>query len=126
LLNKIQKGERVNGIEKDPLLSADADIVVEYNNVPGFLRRETSTQGDDKLRIAPHDGGVDTVKNVLDKFRKKKEDIQKKKQISQQKLKEEEIKEEEQEHHEDEPVIAEEVKEEVKAEVSAEVETALI
>lgn len=79
LLNKIQKGERVNGIEKDPLLSADTDMVVEYSNVPGFLRRETSTQGDDKLRISAHDGGVDTVKNVLDKFRKKKEEIQKKK-----------------------------------------------
>ena len=72
MLNKIQKGERVNSIEKDPLLSAETDIVVEYNNVPGFLRRETSTQGDDKLRIAPHDGGVDTVKNVLDKFKKSK------------------------------------------------------
>jgi len=126
LLNKIQKGERVNGIEKDPLLSAETDIVVEYNNVPGFLRRETSTQGDDKLRIAPHDGGVDTVKNVLDKFRKKKEEIQQKKLISQQKLKEEEIKEEDQEHIEDEPVIAEELKEDVKAEVATEVETVLI
>jgi len=38
--------------------------------------------GDDKLRMALHGEGVETVKNVLDKFRKKKEEIQKKKQLS--------------------------------------------
>lgn len=97
----MQKGERVNGIEKDPLESADADIVVEYNNVPGFLRREMSTTGDDKLRIAPHGEGVETVKNVLEKFRKRKEEIQKKKQLSQPV-----------EHHiQEEPVEEEEKKE---------------
>lgn len=69
----------MQGIDKDPLESADADIVVEYNNIPGFLRREMSTTGDDKLRIAPHGESVDAVKSVLEKFRKKKEEIQKKK-----------------------------------------------
>jgi hypothetical protein len=43
LLNKLQHGERVQGIEKDPLESAEADIVVDYNNIPGFMRREQST-----------------------------------------------------------------------------------
>ena len=78
----MQHGERVAGIEKDPLQSADSDVVIDYANIPGFLRRETSTMGDDKLRMALHGEGVETVKNVLDKFRKKKEEIQKKKQLS--------------------------------------------
>lgn len=74
----------MQGIEKDPLESAEADIVVEYNNVPGFMRREQSTMpSDDKLKMAPHEKGVDTVRSVLDKYRKKKEEIQKKKQLSQ-------------------------------------------
>jgi thiamine pyrophosphate-dependent acetolactate synthase large subunit-like protein len=120
-MNKIQKGERVNGIEKDPLESQETDIVIDYANVPGFLRKETSTQGDDKLRIAAHEGGVDTVKNVLDRFRQKKEEIQKRKQQqSEAKKKEEEIKEEEEEehHNNEEPVeeavhVIEEVKQQV-------------
>jgi len=120
-MNKIQKGERVNGIEKDPLESQETDIVIDYANVPGFLRKETSTQGDDKLRIAAHEGGVDTVKNVLDRFRQKKEEIQKRKQQqSEAKKKEEEIKEEEEEehHNNEEPVeeavhVDEEVKQQV-------------
>ena len=122
-MNKIQKGERVNGIEKDPLESQETDIVIDYANVPNFLRKETSTQGDDKLRIAVHEGGVDTVKNVLDKFRQKKEEIQKRKQQqSEAKKKEEEIKEEEgeEEHHNNEELVEEavHVDEEVKQQVT--------
>ena len=101
----------MNGIEKDPLESQETDIVIDYANVPGFLRKETSTQGDDKLRIAAHEGGVDTVKNVLDRFRQKKEEIQKRKQQqSEAKKKEEEIKEEEEEeHHNNEELVEEAV-----------------
>jgi hypothetical protein len=121
-MNKIQKGERVNGIEKDPLESQETDIVIDYANVPGFLRKETSTQGDDKLRIAAHEGGVDTVKNVLDRFRQKKEEIQKRKQQqSEAKKKEEEIKEEEEEEHHNNEELVEEavhVDEEVKQQVT--------
>ncbi len=69
ILDKIQRGERVNGIEKDPLLSAEADVVMEYNMIPGYIRKETSNMGDDKLRIAPHKGTTDAVKSALDKFR---------------------------------------------------------
>ena len=123
-MNKIQKGERVNGIEKDPLESQETDIVIDYANVPGFLRKETSTQGDDKLRIAAHEGGVDTVKNVLDRFRQKKEEIQKRKQQQQSeaKKKEEEITDEEgaEEHHNNEELVEEavHVDEEVKQQVT--------
>jgi len=65
----------VPGIEKDPLESAETDTVMEYSNVPGFLKREQSTVGDEKLRIQPHSQTVDTVKSVLDKFRQKKQEI---------------------------------------------------
>lgn len=52
ILTKIQNGERVEGIEKNPLDSADTDVVVDYSSVPGFLHREKSTiSGEDKLRI---------------------------------------------------------------------------
>lgn len=112
----------MNGIEKDPLESQETDIVIDYANVPGFLRKETSTQGDDKLRIAAHEGGVDTVKNVLDRFRQKKEEIQKRKQQqSEAKKKEEEIKEEEEEEHHNNEELVEEavhVDEEVKQQVT--------
>ena len=48
---KLTHGERVQGIEKDPLESADVDFVVDISNIAGYLTRETSTIGDDKLRI---------------------------------------------------------------------------
>lgn len=47
-------GERVPGIEKDPLLSQDADIIQDYKSVPGFMRKETSTSGEEKLRMETH------------------------------------------------------------------------
>ena len=57
LLEKIQRGERIPGIEKDPLLSAESDIIMEYNMLPGYVRKETSTVGSgDRLRMAPHKG----------------------------------------------------------------------
>lgn len=51
ILIKLLHGERVQGIEKDPLESADVDFVVDISNIAGYLKRETSTIGDDKLRI---------------------------------------------------------------------------
>jgi hypothetical protein len=79
LLDKIQRGERVSGIEKDPLLSAETDIVMEYNMIPGYLKKETSVLGDDKLRITPHKGTTDAVKSAMDKFKNKKKEIDERK-----------------------------------------------
>lgn len=53
ILHKIQLGERVDGIEKDPLASKEPDVVYDYSSVPGFLQREKSTAGEDKLRVKP-------------------------------------------------------------------------
>jgi hypothetical protein len=55
---------------------------MEYNIVPGFLKREQSLGGDEKLRIQPHAQTVDTVKSVLDKFRQKKQELQQRKSAS--------------------------------------------
>lgn len=54
LLDKLQKGERIPGIEKDPLLTTEVDVVMEYNMIPGYVKKETSVLGNEKLRIAPH------------------------------------------------------------------------
>lgn len=64
--------------------SADADIVVEYNNIPGFLRREESTMpsNDDKMKAVIHEKGVDTVRSILNNVRRRKDEKQKK-QLSQ-------------------------------------------
>jgi hypothetical protein len=40
ILGKLQNGERVEGIEKNPLLSESQDVVYDYSNVPGFLQKE--------------------------------------------------------------------------------------
>ena len=51
-MTKLQHGERVDGIEKDPLASAEPDVVYDYSSIPGFLKREQSSiSGEDKLRI---------------------------------------------------------------------------
>lgn len=42
LLAKIQKGEKVAGIEKDPLSSESPDLIVDYDNLPMTMRREES------------------------------------------------------------------------------------
>jgi len=67
-MDKIQKGERINGIEKDPLESADSDLVMEYDMVPGFVRKETSVLGGEKLRMQPHKGVASAVTNVKNKL----------------------------------------------------------
>ena len=41
--------------------------------IPGYVKKETSTFGDEKLRIAPHKGTTDTVKSAMDKFKRQKQ-----------------------------------------------------
>ena len=110
ILDKLQRGERVNGIEKDPLLSAETDMVMEYNMIPGYVKKETSTLGDDKLRITPHKGTADTVKSAMDKFRQKKHEIDERKKKREEDVKKNQV--EEEPHAEDEEFKeeAEEVK----------------
>jgi len=99
ILEKLLRGERVPGIEKDPLISAEADIVMEYNMIPGYVRKETSTVGDDKLRMAPHKGTTDQVKSAMDKFKQKKKELderkKKREEASSEKVHEEPAAEEE-------------------------------
>jgi hypothetical protein len=112
LLDKIQRGERVNGIEKDPLLSAESDIVMEYNMIPGYVKKETSVLGDDKLRITPHKGTTDAVKSAMDKFKQKKHEIderkKKREEDSKNRVQEEPLAEDE-EHKEEEAKVEESV-----------------
>jgi len=51
LLTKIGNGERIEGIEHDPLDITESDYTVDYNMVPGFLQREKSIRGDVTLKI---------------------------------------------------------------------------
>jgi hypothetical protein len=37
LLEKIRQGERIEGIEKDPLDTAEQDVITDYSMVPGYL-----------------------------------------------------------------------------------------
>lgn len=39
-------GERIEGIEHDPLLDKDSEVSYEYNMMPGFLKREMSISGE--------------------------------------------------------------------------------
>jgi hypothetical protein len=66
-------GERVDGIEHDPLETREQDYSVEYNSVPGFLRRQISTTGDEKYHLQPHDKSVALVHQMLERSRLKKQ-----------------------------------------------------
>ena len=46
LLKKIVMGERLPGIENDPLASTDPDYKMDYSMVPGFIRKEDSEKPD--------------------------------------------------------------------------------
>lgn len=66
LLEKIRQGERIAGIEKDPLETAEQDVVTDYSMVPGFIQREKSViSGEDKLRIQPHASSISAVNKML-------------------------------------------------------------
>ena len=69
ILHKIQSGERVDGIEKDPLASVEPDIVMDYSAIPGFLQREKSTTGEDKLRVKPSHESIKQVEKFMQKFK---------------------------------------------------------
>jgi hypothetical protein len=72
IMKKLAMGERVEGIEKDPLESTAPDYSYDYNVVPGFLRREKSTTGDDKFHLQPHEKSVHLVNKMLEKAKKVK------------------------------------------------------
>ena len=42
----------------------------DYKTVPGFMRKETSVAGEEKLRMETHQGGVDTIKKLLNRVKK--------------------------------------------------------
>lgn len=74
IMTKLASGERVDGIEKDPLESTEADYSYDYNVVPGFLRREKSTTGDDKYHLQPHEKSIKMVNKMLEKVKQKRRD----------------------------------------------------
>jgi hypothetical protein len=68
---------------------------MDYSMIPGYVRKETSNTGYDKLRIAPHHTTAtgDAVKSAIDKFKEQRAlAIQKKKEDDEKKKKEEEEK----------------------------------
>ena len=109
-LEKIRLGERIEGIEKNPLDSAETDIVVDYSMVPGFLQREKSKiSGEDKLRIQPHAGSISAVNKILKRAREVKANHESEHKSS------DVVAETHEEHKdEDEPEIVDESKEEKK------------
>lgn len=113
MLEKIRSGERIPGIEKDPLESADTDVVVDYSVVPGFLQREKSiVSGEDKLRIQPHAGSIKNVNKMLSKAR----EVKAHHHHDDEKAHADTIQETHEEHKNEEEVQHEEKKEEEKAE----------
>lgn len=74
IMTKLGAGERVEGIEKDPLESKEADMSYDYNMVPGFLRREKSTAGDEKYHLQPHEKSIKAVNKMLEKAKNKKKE----------------------------------------------------
>jgi hypothetical protein len=47
---------------------------MDYSMIPGYVRKETSNTGYDKLRIAPHHTTAtgDAVKSAIDKFKEQR------------------------------------------------------
>lgn len=74
IMTKLGAGERVEGIEKDPLESKEADMSYDYNMVPGFLRREKSSGGDEKYHLQPHEKSIKAVNKMLEKAKNKKKE----------------------------------------------------
>ncbi len=46
----------------------------DYNMVPGFLRREKSTAGDEKYHLQPHEKSIKAVNKMLEKVKNKKKE----------------------------------------------------
>ena len=92
----MRKGERIDGIENDPLSTKDADYKVAMNTMPGFIRRE-QTVGGEKATVEPTQKSSEFVKQLLEKVKQKHE------------KKEEGIEEKKEEEEELPPMPAEEV-----------------
>lgn len=51
-MEKIKAGERLEGIEEDPILSKECEYEYEYNMIPGYLKREeSSVVGEHKIKL---------------------------------------------------------------------------
>ncbi len=128
ILHKIQLGERVEGIEKDPLDSKETDVVYDYSSVPGFLQREkSSVSGEEKLRVKPSHQSIQQVEKLMQKFKQKREEHKKGlaagkdgQEEEEGHIKEEEEHDDEEAKHEDEvPSKAEEEQQPAKEEAQA-------
>ncbi len=76
---------------------------MDYSAIPGFLQREKSTVGDDKLRVKPSHESIKQVEKFMQKFREQREKHKKDKAASDEAPKEDgHVEEHEDEHHEDE------------------------
>ena len=64
-------GERIEGIEIDPLSNQESEVSYEYNMMPGFMKREMSMSGEQKVKLQPHDKSLKLVKEFMDKGKKK-------------------------------------------------------
>lgn len=71
---KLAQGERTEGIEQDPLENTDPDYTYDYNVVPGYLKRELSISGEDKIHIQPHAKSIQHVEAMMEKFKKKRQE----------------------------------------------------
>lgn len=69
----MQNGERVAGIEKDPLLDTESDVHYDYSSVPGFVKREASVIDNDSLKLQPHPESLKHVEKMLKKAKEVKE-----------------------------------------------------
>jgi hypothetical protein len=73
-MKKIISGERLPGIENDPLASTDADYKMDYSVVPGYMKREESTNPDlDQLKVEPMAESIKYIKKMMDKGREIRE-----------------------------------------------------
>lgn len=73
LLKKVLAGERIDGIEHDPLESAETDYKMDMSVIPGYMKREESVSGTDKLKIEPMAESLKYVNKMLEKGRKIRE-----------------------------------------------------
>lgn len=64
------KGERLEGIDEDPLDSASTDYKMNYSSIPGFVQREVSkSSGKEILSVQPKPEAKKYVDKLLAKAR---------------------------------------------------------
>lgn len=61
LCERLFKGEKLEGIESDPLLNKESEYEIDYTQIAGFYRRENSTYDNPKIKIAPNPKAVKHV-----------------------------------------------------------------